>query len=481
MVAGVRTWRLPALGAAALGLLTGVVELVQSHRFAPSLGALVAGIIAGAAIAFALSLPGITVRGLALGLFFAVAGTLTWTFTDRPGVIWAWLALAGVVCAVWAWPWPSRLRELVRFGASWLGLAYWILGTLGALLVVRAGHFGVAGQRLVYAGMFGLAAMAVVAGRWLPPGRADLSVGVLAGIVIVLALLLLAGSGTLFAARHAIPNHDPSTLTMQNRFWGGPLLYYHPNSMAGLAVAVALRVGPDRAFARWQRLAALGFTGFLLVLDNSKTSLILAGVAAVLHGALLLTRGRRDLPEYRHTGLAILTPFVAIGLVLVFSSGIFQSRFGNGDVTSGRVDTWRTVASDWRAAPVAEKLLGDTRTVRAVVTRINDGAPINGPRRQLNTDSAAVGAFRRGGVLGAVAFLFGIVLLVYHAARRSSPAWFTIAAVALLPSMATEDWLLGGPNGVIWLLLLAGEVASVFGPAGEHDGRDGEREVAASA
>jgi len=136
---------------------------------------------------------------------------------------------------------------------------------------------------------------------------------------------------------------------------------------------------------------------------------------------------------------------------------VVRSRFGGGDVTSGRVDTWRQVAADWRHASVAGKLFGDARTSRAVVTRLDDGAPPQGPRRKLNTDNAAVGAFRRGGVLGGLAFLFGVLLLGWHAVTRRRAAWFTITALSMLPPIVTEDWLLGGANGVLWLLLLAGE------------------------
>jgi hypothetical protein len=82
---------------------------------------------------------------------------------------------------------------------------------------------------------------------------------------------------------------------------------------------------------------------------------------------------------------------------------------------------------------------------------------------QLPTDNAAVGALRRGGVLGVLAFLVGLGLLLWHGAawlvRRGppAPAWFTIAAVSAVPTIATNDWLLGGTGGTFWALLLAGE------------------------
>ena len=420
-------------------------------------------LLALAVVAYGVTLPGITLRGAMLGGLFVAAGMFTWTFTDRPIVIWAVLAVEGVAFAVWGWPWLRNLRALPRLGAAWLGLAYWLLGVVGALLV---GHLGVGAQRLAYAGVFTLACLAVLAG---PPYTAKnvsrvalLSNGIVAAIVVGLGALLLAGAGTLFHAVHDVPNDDPSTLLMRDRFWGGPLLYFHPNSMAGLAVLVAVRIGPDRRYAAWRRLAALGVTGLFLYLTNSRIAFVFAGCAAVVHAGLLWWRRRpADLPSYRRRWLAAATPFAVLALVLVLSGGqgfLFRDRFGGSDVTSGRVDTWKQVAVDWQHAGWAEKLFGDARTARAVVTRDNDGSAPGAERRKLNTDNAAVGAFRRGGVLGALAFLSGLALLVWHAVtRRPGAAWFTVAALGALPTIATEDWLLGGTNGVLWLLLVAGE------------------------
>jgi hypothetical protein len=334
--------------------------------------------------------------------------------------------------------------------------------------------------------VFTLAALAVVAGVRRPDrsGR-DLSAGIVAAIIMAIAVLLLAGSGNVFDGIHPVPNHNAPTLLMRDRFWGGPLLYFHPNSLAGLAIVAAIRVGPDRAFAAWQRLAATGLAGFVLYLTGSRIAFVFAASAALLHAVLSWRRGRADLPDYRRPWLAALVPFAVLALVLAITGGkgfLFRDRFGGNDVTSGRVDTWRQVATDWRHAGWAEKVFGDARTSRAVVTRANDGAAPGAPRLKLNTDNAAVGAFRRGGVLGAVAFLLGLALLVWHAlSRRASgvrasgvppPAWLTIAALGALPTIATEDWLLGGTNGGIWILLLAGEAYRVYsGTRVEGDGQ----------
>jgi hypothetical protein len=410
------------------------------------------GILLGLAIvAYAVTLPGRTVLGLGLGGCFVVAGALTWTATDHPIAIWLVLAALGVVGLIWGRPYWRNLKQLPALGTAWTGLAYWLLGIGGALLVW---HPDVAVQRLAYAGVFTLAALIVVSRR-----DTDLSAGVITAVVLVLGVLVLAGAGNVFHAVHAVPNADPSTLALRNRFWGGTLLYYHPNSMAGLAVAVAVRIGPDRAFAAWQRLAAVLLAGFFVTLTGSRTALVFAGGAALLHAVILSWRRVEfgGFPRYTRKWIVAVTPFVVLALAAGVSGGVVRSRFGGGDVTSGRVDTWRQVATDWRHAGVAEKLFGDARTSRAVVTRRNDGAPPQGPRRKLNSDNAAVGAFRRGGVLGGLAFLFGVLLLGWHAVNRRRAAWFTITARSMLPPIVTEDWLLGGTNGVLWLLLLTGE------------------------
>jgi hypothetical protein len=556
VIAAPRSRMLFAVLGAAVALVAAVVAYSRTGSPGEAGKALAAGVIAVAVAGLALSLPGVTARGAAIGGFFVVAGIFTWTYTNRPIVVWLVLAAEGAVFAVWGWPWLARLNALPRLGAAWLGIAYWPLGIVGAVLV---GHLGVAVQRLAYAGVFTLAALAVVASVSAEssvdaaplPGRSrrrggDLSVGIVAAIIMAVAALLLVGSGTLFDAVHAVPDNSSAQL-MRDRFWGGPGLFYHPNSLAGLAIVVAIRIGPDRAFAAWQRLAATGLAGFILLLTGSRIAFVFAAFAALLHAVLLYampawrqrsaatpvasvadspvadspvadspatdspvpgssvpgSSGNQpgDLPSYRRPWLAAGTPFAVLALVLVLSGGqgfLFQSRFGGDDVTSGRVATWKQVATDWRHAGWAEKLFGDAQTSRAVVTRADDGAPPGAPRRKLNTDNAAVGALRRGGVLGVLAFLLGLVLLLRRAAPRRPRAaaptdagsaalaaggsaappmvWFTIAAIGAVPTIATEDWLLGGTNGVLWILLLAGEAIS---PVAEiHKPRSISRHIA---
>ena len=113
-----------AAGGAALALAAASTVLVDTGSPVAAGKALIAGAVAAATLGLAVTLPGITVRGLAIGGFFAGAGILTWTATTRPLVIWGVLAVEGIVCAVWAWPWLRNLRALPRLGTAWLGLAY---------------------------------------------------------------------------------------------------------------------------------------------------------------------------------------------------------------------------------------------------------------------------------------------------------------------------------------------------------------------
>jgi glycosyltransferase involved in cell wall biosynthesis len=241
--------------------------------------------------------------------------------------------------------------------------------------------------------------------------------------------------------------------------------------------------------------------GFVVYCTNSRTGFLILGVAAVAHAVLLwwrarrarsaeLPRGTTDLPDYgggRSLRVAAAVPFLVLLAVvgatylpkLVVShhggSGsatsvqdpyLTQERYAEGGVTSGRLDTWRVVWSEWRRAPLAEQIFGDATTTRAVVRRASSGNDI-----QLTTDNAAVGAFRHAGVAGLLAFLLGLGLLLRHALRRDVPAWFLVAVLASLPPVATSDALLGGTGGTIWVLLLAAEARLLSTVDARRDGR----------
>jgi hypothetical protein len=434
---------------------TGVTE---------SLEAALAGLIAAFVLLLAVTLPGVNWRGAVLGGVFVTAGMLSWTFMTRPLPIWVALGAGGVLFLVWTWPWQRHLRRLPRIGGFWLGVAYWLLGVVGALI---AANLEVTLERVAYAGVFGLAVLAAVAVTW--RGRSDLTIGAAAAFLVAIAALLMLGSGNVFDTVNPVPA-GPWGVNMGERFWGSGLIY-HPNSLATIACVVAVRIGADPAFAVWQRVAAVTLGGFLIYLTESRTAFGVLLVAAVLHAAAALW-GLVRYPSRRARWAAVALPFVVLALVLAVSGGqgfLYKSRYGGADITSGRTDTWAQVGREWRAAGVGDKLFGDTRTTRAVVERDGNSLP---------TDNALVGSLRRGGVLGVLAFLFGLYLLVRRCvpgllperwaarverlpggAARRPPPWLPILVLAMVPAIAVTDWLLGGTGGTLWIMLVLAEVA----------------------
>ncbi|HEX6498569.1 MAG TPA: hypothetical protein VF054_06000 [Micromonosporaceae bacterium] len=514
-------------GALSLAVITGIVGYSHRHSVVDGLLAALAGLIAGAVAAFAFALPGLTLRGLVIGLFFVTAGMLSWTYIDTGLVVWVCLAIEGVLFAVWSFPWLRDLARLPRLGAAWLGLAYWVLGVIGAALVW---HPVVAVERVAYAGVFGLAALAVVA-TVRRRGAGDPTIGITSAFLLAIAALLASGSGNLFHSVHTVPGGPAGEAWahhMQHRFWGGSHLLYHPNSLAVIAVVVAARIGPSRRFPVWQRVCSLLLLGFILYMTNSRTGLVYTGMAALVHAFLLLKRRGADLPEYstrRRTWLAIAAPFVIVVAVFVASGAtqfLLANRYGSSTgnnsveavgtaVTSGRLQTWKTVGREWWNAGFAEKAFGSANDARATVS--GEGRTSAGVPPKLTTDNAAVGALRRGGVLGEIAFLAGLVMLLVHATvgprltsrrddatgprgapavdgarftaftagRLTPPAWFTATVIGAVPTIATADWLLGGTGGTLWILLLAAEAFVVFGAFGAQPGTPAETDSVISA
>jgi hypothetical protein len=360
------------------------------------------------------------------------------------------------------------LIQLPKLGVAWLGLAYWVLGTLGALL---AGAWKVGAQRMVYGGLFILAALAVLA--VIRRTRRDPTPAIAAAFLLALGLLLLAGSGNALDDLHAVPDTAWGR-GMEHRFWGGPGLLYHPNSIALIAVLVALRIAPDRAYAAWQRHGTLGASFLMLLLVTSRTAWGFALVAAIVHAWLVWREARRPVA-------AAFLPFVLLGALMVGSGGYewlttnrYPNATGGGGLDSGRRQTWSQVIVDFKGDSLGEQLFGNADNARGTVCRADSvettdaatRAALCGPNPpevdgvkppKLTTDNAFFGALRRGGVAGVLAFLVGLVLLVWRALRRDAAPWFTITVVAALPTIAVSDWLLGGTGGTLWIMLLAAE------------------------
>lgn len=464
-------------------LVAWMVEVLQADVASSANGvrAAVGAAVGMALVGLALSLRGVTVPGLALGGFVVFCGLIS---AYQPPVLWTVYALGAVALALWTFPWFRDALVFPRLGTFYLGVVLWPLGVVGAVLTA---NWRIGGERVAYLGLAAVTILAaVVAVR---RTRRDISVGVVAAFLLAIALLVLVGSGNVLDDLHAVPD-NPWGAAMQARFWGGPGLLYHPNFLAALGVIVAMRIAPARAFRAWQRGAVLAVVVLVCVLTNSRTGLVFAATAVFVHAVLVWRQHRRQraetggpddgLPLYstgRRAVAAALLPVALVGVLFVGQGGVAsltQSRYPaetdetGVDVTSGRTETWKRVLADFRADTVVEKAVGNSDHARGVVIRDTTGPVADRPK--LATDNAAVGALRRGGVLGVVAFLVGLGLLLYHAVRRGAPAWLTISAIAALPTLMVSDWLLGGVAGTLWIYLAAAEAWIVLGrPASEPE------------
>ncbi len=469
--------------AGAAALLEGIQRGNLGSNGAEASRAFVAVLIAVAMIGLALSLRGVTVPGFLLGGFFIGAGILSWTYTDMGWVVWLLLAVEGVVFAVWTVPWLRDLARLPKMGSAWIGLAYWIFGAISAVLVWKV---NVAAGRIVYSGLFTLGALAVVNAT--RKSRRDMSIGVVAAFLVAFGALFIVGSGNALDNVHDVPGNEWGA-HQQSRFWGGPHLLYHPNSWAVAAVAIAIRIAADKTFERWQRYAALSAATVVLLLVNSRTGWGYFGAATGLWAVMVAYsrwfkrpfEGMDTFRTARGAWAAAVLPLLLAVAIILGSGGIHflsQQRYGSGTsetaasaITSGRSSTWSVAWSEFKQDGISQKLLGDAKYVRGYVLR-KDSSQNGLKQPQLTTDDALVGSSRRGGILGGLAFVIGLLLMIWRSlfgvrrgsGRRRAPVWFTLAASCSFITIATADWLLGGTGGTLWVFLMAGEAFLLFGP-----------------
>lgn len=447
------------------------------------LGAAVAILIAAAIAYLGLSLPGISREGVFVGACTAGAAIMSWTHTTQPAYVWSILAVEGVGLAVWTFPWWRDLPLLVRLGSAWVGIAVWALGTVSAVLVL---HTTVAAQRAVYGTLAALVAL-----LWVQAARrrgVDPSLGFVAALLVALALVVAAGAANVFTLTHYTPP-GPWGARFNSRFWGGPLLVYHPNLMALSAMVVAMRLGPDAMLRRWKRIGGVGVAVFFLYETNSRTSVLVALMASLvwlIARVITETRARRhdrrswvSAATARAVVIAVLPALLTISVVGVAGgrSFLLQNRYGapqstsadavDGDLSaqggfkglsSGRSDVWKLIFKQWSSDSLVEKLAGNDDNSRGYILRYGPKVPIT-IQPKLTADNAPIGALHRSGVLGVLAFAFGGLLLLWNVWRRRPPLWYVITVFGAAATIMTEDELLGGAGSTVWAALLAGEVA----------------------
>ncbi len=436
------------------------------------LGAGAAILIAGLVAATALSLPGKSPEGLLLGIAIPFGAMMTWTHLNQPRVVWAVMAVIGLTCVIATFPWWRDWRDLPRLGGFWLVIPVWAFGTVSALGV---GHWTVAAQRVIYGG-YALLVLLLVYQGVRRRGR-DVSIGLVAGLLLGHAALLVAGCQYVFVSGHHFVPDIAWSFRQDDRFWGGPWLVYHPNFIGMTAVIAALRVFPDRGFRMWQRVAVFATAMFVLVIVASRTSFLIAGMGTAVFA--LAYCWRAGVPRWRvwswlstadrrrAVGRAV-APLLALCLVFMSSGGmdlLLKNRYGGDDAdsgrfnsaVSGRADVWAFIGRDFSHDSVVEKVFGNADNSRGYVLRYPDPSDERYEEQpKLTADNGPVGALRRGGILGVLAVVGGIVLVVWRAVRRQVPIWVPVATLGVLAGGLTEDEITGTTPA--WLIIFAAEV-----------------------
>jgi len=453
----------------------------QERDILSGIGTAVATLIAVAVAVLALSIRHGSPEGFLLGFGIAFIGMVAWTHPAY--LVWAMTGVVGLVAVVWTFPWWRDWRSPLRLGGFWVGAPLWAYGVLGAIGV---GAFEVAVERLVYGG-YALAVTLLVVQAVRRRGR-DVTVGIAAGLLLSLALLLAAGCQYVFETTDRYTATNNYGAGQGDRFWGGPLLVFHPNATAMMALLAAMRLGPEYALARWQRYAALAVAAFSLYLTGSRTAMLVALFASGVYALLVIWRA--GLPRWRFwswlstrqwrriVGRALI-PFALTCLVVGITGGsdLMRPRYSAEEQTeprgvliaprwlntalSGRPDVWSLIFEDFVESTVVEQALGTGDNTRGTIERYPPGHPEYEGQTQLGADNAFVAALRRSGAVGALTALVGLIVILWHTTRRHTPIWAPIIALAAAVQCITEDELVS--TTVIWVMLLGVESWVVFG------------------
>lgn len=269
-------------------------------------------VICALLIGLALSLPGRAAEGAVLGFGTFVASMLAFAHPDQQylaAVGYAVTAIVGIGIALVGSP-PGDpatvFRDRIRFWAQTLRLGGFWLAVPAAVVAALLARPAV-GHVVNLAACLGVFVLVVTAAR--RRGR-DISVGYVAGLLVGLAVLVAATYGK--AAGIGVVLAYPADLT----------------GVVGLACAG--RIGVDRSFSGWQRVAALCIGAAVLVTVASPVAFVATGVACVAYVVLRLrgTRMPRPLREGRLTlALHAVGPLVVLaGLWAASLTSVSRSR-----------------------------------------------------------------------------------------------------------------------------------------------------------
>jgi hypothetical protein len=364
------------------------------------------GVVAICALLLGLawSLPGRAADGVVLGVGTTLASMLSAARPHQPLVPLAVYAITILGCAGVAYgsssphePAGGFWIRTIRLGGFWLAVP----AAVGVAVVRRN---GVSGVDLVAC----VAVFALVAAAALRRGR-DLSVGYAAGLLVALAALVASAYGRAAG--------------------DGTVLAYPSGLTALIALGCAGRIGLDRGFALWQRLAAASIGAAALVAVESSVAFVAAFVGTAAY-AIFRLRGIRMPRQLRESPLLatfhVVAPFVL--LAGLWSASLVALPHG------------RHQAVDF----VGVSALGLGRSTLATA-----------PAEPTVT---TVPMFTATGWLVVAALIIGAALVVWRVTGPGLPLWVPAVGLAMLTGvLASRSASTYGPSPA-WVLVLGAEL-----------------------
>ncbi|HEY1485519.1 MAG TPA: hypothetical protein VGF84_05415 [Micromonosporaceae bacterium] len=357
-------------------------------------------------IGLALSLPERAPEGVVLGIGTTLSSMLAVAHPGRPLVpLTIYLATTfGALGVALANAPPAEPVTGVRFWARMLRLgAFWLAVPSAVVAAVTVRTDGAGAIALV--ACLGVFVLVYAAAR--RRGR-DLSVGYVSGLLVGLAALVASAYGQAAG--------------------DGAVLGYPADLTGLLALGCAGRIGVDRAFAGWQRIAALSIGAATLVAVSSPVAFVAALVACAAYVIFRLRTVR--MPHQLRDRLPVATarmvaPFAVLGVLWAVSALALPS--GRDEVTD--------------FTPVAA--FGSTGTVGRLLGYAPPAHPLT---------------FAPTGWIGMVALIVGAALVVWRVTGPGLPLWVPTVGLAMLAGvLASRSGSSYGPSPA-WVLVLAAEL-----------------------
>jgi hypothetical protein len=379
------------------------------HPDVPPLLAVVAVVaICSLLICLAVSLPGRSPEGVILGASTTIVAMIV---VARPSLAPALYGIVALVAGGRAYTWsrsspPGNPRwGFLRLGGFWLAVP---VAAFAAISTRTGPHLAYVAETIA------VFALIMTAAR--RRGR-DLSVGYAAGLLLALAALVASAYGEQLGA--------------------GRLLAYPAELTGLLALVCAGRIGLDRSFARWQRIAALGVGTVTLVTVGSPPAFIAAAVASATYLVFRLRVARvpRAVPEQTAVAFArASTPLLAV------------------------LGLWFISAASARPPPRHASVLslGAPQDASAVSLAAFERTGVIGKIFGF-AEPGPLGALSGAGLLGLIALAIGAALVLWRVTGPGLPIWLPVVALAGLVGVLAAGTRTMGPSPA-WIMAFAAEL-----------------------